>query len=229
MFHTPLNAFTWILGSAAMFTFGFKSWRSRQRTKNPLARIYFWITMTLGAAFLLFGLPALLTANTDILKYTYFLADVCVQLSMQAMVWLLWFVGLRERIRLWRLLIITSLFSLSLLVTQLFTSQVSLSVHPDLVVYADQWPVLIMKSVIYLTVALPLAYFLLRQVPAQASQRAKIKSLLAGLIFIVVSIAATYNNVFDKGSDTVGSTIVVAAIFAVFLVVAALPSDQSGS
>ncbi len=226
MIYTPWNAFTWTLGSFTMYTSAFKSWRTYNRNKNPLAIIYFWITFTLGVAFFFFGVPALLSNHTQLLKYTYFLADVFVQCSMQAMAWLVWFIGLRKVIRLRVLLISTSLFSLGLLGTQLLTSEVSLSQNPHLVVYTDHFSVLLMKSVIYLAVALPLGYFILRQVPTQPTRRAQAKSFLNGLIFIVVSLAATYNNIFDKGSDTTTSTTILALIFAAFLAVSLVPSAR---
>ncbi len=210
-----------------MVMFAYKSWRSYRHTNNPLARIYFWITTTLSVAFVFFGLPPLFTENTHVLKYTYFMADLFVQLSMQAMAWLVWYVGLRGTVRLRTVILFTSLLSLCVLIAQLLTSQAFVSQAKHLVVYTDQMPALILKSLIYLSVGLPLGYFMLRQVGHQLSLRAKAKSFLAGIIFIVVSGAATYNNIFDKGSDTVGSTLVLAVIFLSFLIVSALPHVRS--
>lgn len=223
MLHTPLNAFTWILGCAAMVLFASKSLRTYRAGKNPLALIYIWITAMLGIAFLFFGIPPLLTENARVLKYTYFLADFFVQCSMQAMTWLLWFIGLQSHVRLKVLLTGTSLFSAILLSLQLLTSHAAIDKSPHLVVYSDQLPVLIMKSCIYIAVAWPIGYFLIRQVRAQVSLRAKIKSLSTGLIFILVSLAATTNNIFDKGSDTVQSTGMLAVFFGIFLLIAAWP------
>ncbi len=223
MLHTPLNAFTWTLGCLAMYTFAFKGLRTYRVTKNPLALIYIWITTTLGIAFAFFGVPALLTDSAHILKYTYFFADLFVQISMQAMAWLLWFIGLRNYIQLKVLLLFTAVFSLSLMVLQLLTSHAAVSQSAHLVVYSDQLPVLIMKSLIYVAIAWPLGYFFIRQAFTQTSSRAKAKSLVSGLIFILVSLAATSNNIFDKGSDTVESTILVAVFFGIFLITAALP------
>lgn len=226
MLDGPVNAYTWTLGCAAMIVFAFKSWRLNSQTKNPLAVIYTAITVTLGIAFFFFGVPAFFTADGTILKYTYFLADLFVQISMQAMAWLLWFIGLRTAVQLRVLISLTAGFSAVLLILQLLTSQAWVDQSADLVVYADQMPVLVMKSAIYITIAWPIGYFLIREAFRQSAVRAVLKSLATGLIFILVSLAATINNIFDRGSDTRTSTVVVAVFFGLFLVVAALPRTK---
>jgi hypothetical protein len=56
-------------------------------------------------------------------------------------------------------------------------------------------------------------------VPHQTTLSSKLKSLVAGLMFIIVCIAAVSNNIFDKGSDTVQSATELAIFFTIFLVV----------
>lgn len=229
MLDGPINAYTWTLGCVAMAVFAFKSWHLYGLTKNPLAIMYTTVTVTLGVAFFFFGVPPFLTNNDAILKYTYFMADLWVQIAMQAMAWLLWFIGLRMVIGLRPLISVTATFSAVLLTLQLLSSQASVSQSPHLVVYADHMPVLIMKSVIYIVIAWPIGYFLIRQAFRQPNTRAILKSLTTGLIFILVSVAATMNNIFDKGSDTVTSTSIVAIFFGLFLLVASLPRTKPGS
>jgi RsiW-degrading membrane proteinase PrsW (M82 family) len=95
-----------------------------------------------------------------------------------------------------------------------------------LIVYNDRLPVLILKSIIYATIALPLGYFLLRQAPRQTSLRAKAKSFTAGMIFIVVCLGAISNNIFDKGSDTPTSAVTVLVFFTIFFL-AQLPRGRA--
>lgn len=217
--HVPINAITWTLGCIALYAFGFKSWRIHRLTKNPLAQMYYVIGATFGTALFFFGVPGLLTQNAHILRYTYFLADFFVQVSMQVGVWILWFLGLRNRVRLQSLYIFTVPFSVLSITLEVLTSHVGISRSPYLIVYADKPPVLLLKSIIYVAVAMPLGYFFLRQVPSQTSLRAKAKSLVAGLTFIVVCLAATSNNIFDSGSDTPTSATVVGGFFIFFLLV----------
>ena len=217
MFHVPINALTWTVGAVTLYTFSFKSWRTYSRTRNPLARMYSLLSLTFGTALLFFGLPGLLTQNPHILRYTYFSADFFVQVSMQIQVWILWFLGLRNRVFLRYLYIFTIPFSLVLLTLEVLTSHVSISQSPYLIVYVDKPPVLILKSIIYVTIAMPIGYFLLRQTPLQTSWRAKAKSLASGMIFIAVCLAATSNNIFDKGSDTPGSARTLLVVFIIFL------------
>jgi hypothetical protein len=213
----PLNALTWTWGALAMYVFTFKSWRSYQRTKNPLAQMYYRLGLPFGTALLFFGLPGLLTQDLHVLRYTYFLGDFFVQISLQFQAWLLWFLGLRSHVQLKYLLACTIPFSLVLISAEVLTSQVRISQSPHLIIDFDKPFVLVLKSIIYLSIAIPLGYFLLKQAPHQTTLRAKIKSFTSGMIFIAISLAATSNNILDKGSDTVQSTASVAIFFTIFL------------
>ncbi|HEY5152599.1 MAG TPA: hypothetical protein VII55_01350 [Candidatus Saccharimonadales bacterium] len=217
MIHAPINAIAWSLGAIALYTFSFRSWRSYRRTKNPLAQMYYVLGTTFGTAMLFFGAPGLITQNPHILRYTYFTADFLVQISMQVQVWLLWFLGLRNQARLRTLLACTLPLSALSITLEVLTSNVTVSQSPHLIVYTDKTPVLILKSIIYLSIAIPLGYFFLRQVPHQTTPRAKIKSFMTGMFFIVVCLAATSNNIFDKGSDTVSSSTTIIVFFIIFL------------
>lgn len=213
----PINSLAWSIGALALYSFVIKSWRSYHLTRNPLARMYGVLAFTFGTALFFFGVPGLLTEHTSILRYTYFLADLFVQISMQVQVWILWFLGLRNYARLDYLYLVTIPFSAVLMTLQAMTSSVEISHSQNIVIYTDKPAVLILKSIIYVAIALPIGYFLLRQVPQQVSLRAKLKSFVAGMAFIVICIAATSNNIFDNGSDTPTSATVVAIFFIIFL------------
>jgi hypothetical protein len=206
--------------------FSFNSRRAYRRTKNPLAQMYYTVGLSFATALFFFGVPGLFTQNPHILRYTYFSADFFVQVSMQVQVWILWFIGLRNRVPLRRLLAVTVPFSALLITLEVLTSHVAVSQSPYLIIYSDKTPVLILKSIIYVSIALPLGYFFLRKVPDQTTSRAKVKSLAAGMFFIVVCLAATSNNIFDKGSDTVSSSVTVMIFFIIFLL-AQLPRPRA--
>lgn len=224
--HLPINAITWSVGATTLYAFSFRSWLTYRRTLNPLARMYSTLSLTFGTALFFFGVPGLLTRDTHILKYTYFSADFFVQVSMQIQVWILWFLGLRNRFRLKYLYFITLPLSLASMTIEVLTSHVSVSWSPYLIVYTDHLPVLILKSIIYVTIAMPIGYFLIRQAPRQVTWRAKVKSLASGMIFIATCIGATSNNIFDKGSDTPGSATTLLVVFIIFLL-AQLPRGRS--
>ncbi len=228
MINVPINAITWSLGALALYTFAFKSWLSYRRTRNPIGQMYFLIGLTFGSGLFLFGVPGLLTQDPHILRYTYVLGDFFVQASIQVALWLLWFLGLRNRVRLGYIYMVSVPVSTVLITLEALTSQVSFNQSLNLIVYTDKPVVLILKSIMYICVAMPIGYLMIREVPRQISLRAKFKSLMAGMTFIVVGLAATSNNVFDKGSDTPQSAIIVAVLFLVFLVAQLLrPSGTS--
>lgn len=217
--YLPINAMAWSVGAAALYLFALRSWRSHRFTGNPLARMYFVLGLTFGTALFFFGVPALFTRDLGVLRYSYFFADLFVQISMQVALWLLWFLGLRNRVRLIYLYLVTVPFSAVLMTLQATTSHVEVSRSPYLIVYTDKPAVLILKSIIYVAIALPIGYFLLRQVPRQTSFRPKVKSFIAGMTFIVICLAATSNNIFDNGSDTPTSAAIVLSFFIIFAVI----------
>jgi hypothetical protein len=231
--HAPINAVAWSVGALALYIFSVRGLRSYRITRNPLARMYSVLGITFGTALFFFGVPALLTQDLRVLRYSYFFADLFVQISMQVQVWLLWFLGLQRRARLDYLYLMTIPFSAVLMTLQAMTSHVEISRSPYLVVYTDKPAVLILKSIIYVAIALPIGYFLIRQAPRQTSFRPRVKSFIAGMTFIVICLAATSNNIFDKGSDTPASATVVLTFFIIFAVVQLLrpagrpPSDRS--
>jgi hypothetical protein len=229
----PINSIAWSVGSLALYVFAFRSWRSYRITRNPLARMYTFLGLTFGSALFFFGVPGLFTENTRLLRYSYFFADLFVQISMQVQVWLLWFLGLQRRVRLDYLYLVTIPFSAVLMTLQALMSHVEISRTPHLVVYTDKPIVLVLKSIIYMAVALPIGYFLLRQAPRQTSFRSRAKSFVAGMTFIVICLAAVSNNIFDRGSDTPESAAVVLSLFIIFTIVQLLrpadrPADRRG-
>jgi hypothetical protein len=217
--NAPINAYTWTWGAIAIYAFSIKSFATYRRTKNPLARIYTYLGLSFATGLLLYGLPGIITRDPHILRITYFCADGFVQLSLQFGIWLLWFIGMHARISLRYLLACTIPISLATMIIEVLTSTVRVSQSPHLIIYSDKFPVLVLKSIMYIVVALPLAYFLLKQVPNQLTTRAKIQSFIAGTIFIIVCVAATSNNIFDKGSDTIQSSRDLAIFFTIFLLV----------
>ncbi|MGH7194896.1 MAG: hypothetical protein ACREJM_15380 [Candidatus Saccharimonadales bacterium] len=212
----PINAVSWSLGGLALYTFSVKGWRSYRLTRNPLGQIYLVLGLTFGTALFFFGVPGLFTRDTHILRITYFFADLFVQITMQVGIWMLWFLGLRNRVRLDYIYLLTIPFSAILMTLQALTSEVAYSASQNLIIYSDRTSVLILKSIIYVAVAVPIGYFLLRQAPLQTSAKAKLKSFMAGMTFLVICVAATSNNIFDNGSDTPTSSAVVAVFFLIF-------------
>lgn len=179
--------------------------------------MYYVLGLTFGTALFFFGVPGLITQDLNVIRITYFLADLFVQISMQVQVWILWFLGLRNRVRLDYLYLVTIPFSTLLMTMQALTSHVSISQSPYIINYIDKPAVLILKSIIYMCVSMPIGYFLIREAPKQVTLPAKLKTLIGGMTFVIVSLAATSNNIFDKGSDTQQSATVLGVFFFVLL------------
>jgi len=224
MLYAPINAITWTIGSIPTTRFGIKGLMTYRKTKSPFSRRYGLMAVLLGFSFFMLGVPPLFTQDVGILHITSFIADVFVQAGLQVLVWLLWFIGLRKYFKLSQLLSVSIIYSVVLLTIELMTSHVIIQIHPSLVQYVDKPIVLILKSIIYLALALPLGFFFLAQVPKAPDLIAKLKSVMTAMVFILVSVAATANNIFDKGSDTVSSATTLAIFFTVFLFISLIPS-----
>lgn len=223
MFDIPYNALSWLLGSLAVFTFGFKSLAAYRETGNKVAKIYFGMSMAFGAGFFFYGIVACFTLDTSAIRISYLLGDLGVQIGIQFQVWLLWFIGLRHKIRLRILLLLTSSISGVIMIVESFTSQVAIRLEPLLFISSDEPIALILKCVLYIFVTWPLGYFFLSQAKIQATTKAQLTSTATGLIFIVVSAAAVFNSITNGGSDTYESSIINAVIFVMFLTANLLP------
>jgi len=213
----PLNAYSWTWGAIAIYGFMVKSIASYRRTRNPLAKIYAYVGLSFGTGLLFFGLPGFFTQNVHVLKDTYFLADLSVQISLQFAAWMLSFIGMKSFLKLKYMLAVTIPLSVVIMILKITSSHVSISHAQNLIVYTDQPILLILKSVIYILIAMPIAVLLIRQVPNQATLRAKFQSFIAGIIYAAVCIAAVSNNLFDKGSDTRDSSLSLIVVFTIFL------------
>lgn len=214
----PINAYSWTWGAIAVYAFTIKSTLSHRRTKNPVARIYSWLGFWFATGMLFYGAPGFFTNDISVLKHTYFVADICIQTSMQFGVWLAWFIGLRSYISLKYLLGISIPLSILTMIIEYSTSMVHVSQNPHLLQYTDIFTLLVLKTITYTLVGLPLAVLLLRQVPNQTTLRSKFQSLVSGLIPVIVVGAAVSDNIFSKGSDTVESSIELIIFFTVFFV-----------
>lgn len=223
MFGIPYNSIAWLLGAFAVFTFGFRSLLAYRETGNQVAKIYFGMTMAFGLGFFTYGILGLYTINPNKILVSYVLGDLGVQIGIQFQVWLLWFIGLRNRLRLRYLLIASSSFSAILMILEAFTSKVSINQSPLLFISTDIPLVLVMKCILYMGVSWPLGYFFLTQSRMQPTVRARITSISTGLLFLIVSIAAVVNSITSGGSDSYESALIDAGIFIVFWVVNLIP------
>lgn len=223
MFYAPINGITWAIGSIPTLRFGIRSFQPYETRKNPVAKIYGYFCTILGLSFLCFALPMFITNDTHILKYTSWGADVLIQIGMQVLIWLGWFLGLRNRIRLGYLLAIGCTYSFVMLTYEFFSSSATIDNVHHLVVYSNHPPVLIMQCIIYLGLSWPIAGYFLFQLPKQSDLKAKLKNLMNASIFFVVSSAVSANDIFDKGSDTVSGDLVLVIFFVLFLIISFVP------
>ncbi len=223
MFGIPYNSIAWLLGFFAVYTFGFRSLLAYRETGNQVAKIYFGMTMAYGLGFFTYGILGVFTLDPNKLLISYVLGDLGVQIGIQFQVWLLWFIGLRNRLRLRYLLIASFSFSTILMILEAYTSKVSVSPSPLLFVSVDIPVVLVMKCILYIAICWPLGYFFLTQSRLQPTTRAKVTSISTGLLFLIVSGAAVLNSITSGGSDTYESSLIDAGIFLIFWIVNLIP------
>lgn len=229
LYSLPIDAVAWCIGAAVLWIFTVKSYRNYIKTRNPLLPKYMAISSTLGTACLFFGLPSLLTHDNNVLFYTNYIGDVFVQICMLGQAWLAWFIGWKRFVPLWVLLLPTFLFSCVILVFEYHTSSVHLSTAPYIVIYNDAQTILWMKSLLYILISWPLGYFFIRLGVAQSTRLARIKSIMTGLMFIFISGAAIYTNLFNKGSDDFKSAVQNFIVFSLFLLITIWPRKRGSA
>jgi len=229
LYPVPIDAIAWCIGATVLWIFTLKCYLNYRVTRNPLLPKYMMIASTLGASCLLFGLPSLLTHDNHTLFYTNYIGDVFVQICMMGQIWLAWFIGWKKFVPLWVVLVPTIVFSCVILFFEYHTSSVYWSSSPYVVVYNDAKSILWMKSILYILISWPLGYFFIRLGLAQQSRLARIKSIMTGLMFIFISGAAIYTNLFNHGSDNFNSAVQNFIVFSVFLLITIWPRKRQAA
>ncbi|HVE81074.1 MAG TPA: hypothetical protein VNA68_03000 [Candidatus Dormibacteraeota bacterium] len=220
----PLNAYAWTMGGIALFFFALRSYRNHQETKNPVAWMYFLLGAPIAVAFFLYGIPPMLSKDPDVVIQTYYLADMFVMISMIAQSRLMWFIGLKNRIRYAWVALPTIMLTLTILLLEFGTSKAAFG--NNLTLYTDIEPVLYAKSLLYLLICFPIGYFFIHQGALNPETRAKAKSIITGVAFILVSAAAISSSLLQQGSDTHESAISNFFVFLLFLIINTLPRKK---
>lgn len=223
MFGIPYNSISWMIGFVAVYTFAFRSWMAYRKTGNEIAKIYFGMSLAFGLGFLFYGVLTLFTFNPIYLFKSYIFSEFAVQIGIQFQVWLLWFIGLRNMIRLRHLLCASITFSVLILIIEIFTSRAFISQSPLLFISKDIPIALGLKCMLYIATSWPLGYFFIKQSGLQQNLKSQLTSIATGLIFIVISSATVLNSIVAGGSDSYESAVVNAAVFLIFLAVNLIP------
>jgi hypothetical protein len=227
MFGIPYNAISWMIGFLAVYTFAYRSYLAYKKTGNEIAKIYCGMSLAFGIGFLFYGVLTPFTTDLTILLKSYLFSEAAVQVGVQFQVWLLWFIGLRNMIRLRYLLCISLTFSILILIVEVLTSKVFLSQSPLLFITKDIPLALGLKCLVYIATSWPLGYFFIRQSGLQQNLKAQLTSIATGLIFIVVSGATVLKSIIAVGSDSYDSAVINAVVFLIFLALNLLPRRLS--
>lgn len=217
----PLNAIAWSLGVPGGAIFTYKTARIYVNQRNPLAGLYSIVFGLLMLSFCFFGFPGWFTHDTKALTLAYYFADFFLLASFIAQAYLLWFVGLKTRINKWAILgptilLITTIFVLDLMGSRSFY-------QPNLILNVDPTLSLGLKTILYLIIPWPLAYFIIRIGTQQTSAAAQAKSIIIGLAYFALSTGSVFSNIFDNGADTISSSSINIVCFIIFFIITAWP------
>ena len=219
MFGIPYNSMAWLIGAVSVFLFSWKSFLAYKESGNQIARIYFWLSMAFGIGFLAYALPPIFVRDENIIKITYILSEAGVQIGLLIQIWLLWFIGLRNKVRLRYLYAVGVPYSAAIILIEALTSTVTINPAPLLIAQSDITIALIMKYINFFVICWPLGYFFIVQAKLQPTTKARITSITTGLIFIIVSAGA----ITAGGGDTVTSSLIDGIIFFFFIIINLIP------
>ncbi|MEO7617344.1 MAG: hypothetical protein ABIS59_00720 [Candidatus Saccharibacteria bacterium] len=223
MHEIPYNSYSWFLGFIALFAFSLRSLAAYNETGNQVAKIYSRMSMAFAFGFLFFAIPMALTLDPAVLTHYYPLSEIPVQIAVQLEIWLLWFIGLRSKIHLRYLLMVSIPLSIIIIGTEIATSHFVVTQNPLIATSVDILFVSFLKSLLYIMISWPLGFFFIAQAKLQPTLRAKITSVMTGLVFLIVSLGAVASSFTSGGGDTYSSTVIDGILFVMFSVVNLMP------
>jgi hypothetical protein len=169
MHQIPYNSFSWFLGFVGLFLFSLRSLAAYKETGNQVAKIYSRMSMAFALGFLFFAIPMALTLDPAVLTKYYTLSEIPVQIAVQLEIWLLWFIGLRNKIHLRYLLLVSIVLSIIIIGTEIGTSHFVITQNPLIATSVDILFVSFLKSILYIMISWPLGFFFIAQAKLQKS------------------------------------------------------------
>jgi hypothetical protein len=220
----PLNSVSWTLGSVALGVFGFRCYRNYQATRNPIAGSGAYIGLFICIAWFWFGVPVFFTRDPQILLVTYCINTTFIQLSYLAQAYLLWFLGLRSRVRLSVVMAVVAIWATINMIIEIMSSRVVVTGGLIPVQFIDTYPLAIVKSILYVGVSVPIGFLFIRLASKENVLKSKLRSIAIGLAFISVSCSKAWGNITAQGRDSVLTATVDIVMFSVLLIALLAPS-----
>lgn len=224
----PINTIGWGMGALALLLFGYKSWSGYKDSGSYLNKYFGLFGFVMGAAFILLSVPSFFTKDTDVLRATYLASDLLVYTGFMLQVPILWFVGLKNRVRL--------SFLLTLAVSIAAVAWVDNVRHFDVVAagkiveFYDSVLSLQLQTSLLLLIIIPIGlFFLVQATKGLLGRRRKqlvAKPFVIGIAYVVVGSIVAVNNMQDRGLDSVESGLTNIVVFTAMIIALLLPSAK---
>lgn len=226
----PLNTIGWGIGALAVLLFGYKSWRSYQSSGNYLSKYFGIFGLVMGTAFVLLSVPSFFTDSRDVLRATYLASDLLVYSGFLLQVPVLWFVGLKQSVRLPVLLVPAVAISAVGWVDNV--RHFDVAVVGRIVEFYDSPLALQLQTALLFLIIIPTGLFFLREGVREytgGSKRASAKSIIIGTAYVVVGFIVAINNLQARGIDSVESSITNIVIFSAMFIALLTPAFRNKS
>lgn len=217
----PINSLTWLMGSLASLTLSYRSLTSYRIFKNELSKYIGWFGLLVGTGLVLLAVPAFFTLDTSTLRITYLAGEFFVYSAAVAQAAALWCLMLRSRVPIH---FITIFVAISGLVSWLYAlPRSTLHISDDFITYRDPAFSTIVIGTVLLSLFVPVGIYFLRSATKQSKLKAKLTSLVLGLVYVGIGFFTGGVELLAGQVITPQSAIVDLAFFSIMLAVMVWP------
>jgi hypothetical protein len=182
----PLNSWTWLVGSAACFVLGYRSFVQYRHSANELARYLTYFALAMGCGQGLLAVPAFITLDIGVLRTTYLAGEFFIYLSAVAQAAIVWCLILR---RITSLKTVTIPIAVAGLAAWLYAIPNStLRLNDKFITYRDPVASTVVIGVMLLGLFLPVGLYFFRASAQQSQLKGRLTSLVLGLVYVGVGI-----------------------------------------
>ncbi len=223
---TPLNAIptdsiSWLIGSAAVFILGGKSFLSYRRSRDELSKYIAWFALVMSVALAALSVPSFFTLDLGALRAWVLVGEGFFYGSMMAQAAIMWFLFLRPRFPAYFITIPVGIMGLLSLLYSLPSTYVLLT-H-NFVAFFNPRISTIVIAVLLIGLLGPVGFYFLRSAPRQTGFKAIFTSVALGLAYLGSGLTGGGFEIVTGQVITPTSAIGFTIFFSVLLVAAIWP------
>lgn len=217
----PINSLAWLVGSAGIYTLGFKSLVNYRRTNNLLTKYIIWFSVLVATALVFFSVPVLFTLDTAKLRYAWVAGEFFVYLALIAQAAILWQLTLRTRVSVYVPTIITGVIGLGAWLNA--APNLTLSLRGNFISYSESGISTFAMALLIGGLYIPVGLHFLRSTLRQTDFKSRLNTFTIGMVYTGIAISITAHLLFYGQVASPVASYGNLAFFIVLLAVMAWP------